>query len=92
MHSLETTSARGVVGWAMATHLRTELVLEALNAYDTALCESFFATLECELLERHRFQTRSRRAWPAGSEEAIGRPDRRRSRSHQRAACCVILD
>jgi putative transposase len=83
----------------MATHLRTELVLEALNmaltqrrpaavihhsdqgtqytsiafglrcreagvrpsmgavgdAYDNALCESFFATLECELLDRRRF-------------------------------------
>jgi putative transposase len=93
--------SRRVVGWAMATHLRTELVLEALNmaltqrrpigvihhsdqgcqytsiafgqrcremgvrpsmgsvgdAYDNALCESFFATLECELLDRHRFHT-----------------------------------
>jgi len=27
------------------------------DAYDNALCESFFATLECELLERHRFPT-----------------------------------
>jgi putative transposase len=25
------------------------------DAYDNALCESFFATLECELLDRHRF-------------------------------------
>jgi hypothetical protein len=25
------------------------------DAYDNALCESFFATLECELLERERF-------------------------------------
>ena len=85
----------------MATHLRTELVLEALDmaitqrrprdvihhsdqgcqytsfafgrrcremgvrpsmgsvgdAYDNAMCESFFATLECELLDRHRFKT-----------------------------------
>jgi putative transposase len=85
----------------MATHLRTELVLDALNmavtqrrptgvihhsdqgsqytslafgrrcedagvrpsmgsvgdAYDNALCESFFATLECELLDRRRFAT-----------------------------------
>ena len=93
--------SRRVVGWAMATHLRTELVLEALNmaltqrrprhvihhsdqgcqytslafgrrcelmgvrpsmgsvgdAYDNAMCESFFATLECELLDRQRFQT-----------------------------------
>jgi putative transposase len=92
--------SRRIVGWAMATHLRTELVLEALNlalwqrrpravihhsdqgtqytslafgarcreaglrpsmgsvgdCFDNALCESFFATLECELLARHRFQ------------------------------------
>ena len=26
-------------------------------AYDNAMCESFFATLECELLGRHRFTT-----------------------------------
>jgi putative transposase len=93
--------SRRVVGWAMETHLRTELVLAALDiavaqrrptdvihhsdqgcqytsiafgsrcraagvrpsmgsvgdAYDNALCESFFATLECELLDRHRFRT-----------------------------------
>ena len=93
--------SRRVVGWAMAMHLRTELVLEALNmaftqrrptdvihhsdqgcqytaiafgqrcremgvrpsmgsvgdAYDNAMCESFFATLECELLDRHRFHS-----------------------------------
>lgn len=86
----------------MASHLRTELVLDALDmavrqrhplgvvhhsdqgsqytslefgrrcreagvrpsmgsvgdAYDNALCESFFATLECELLDRHHFRTR----------------------------------
>ncbi len=91
--------SRRIVGWAMATHLRTELVLDALNmalgqrrpqavihhsdqgcqytsiafgarckqagvrpsmgsvgdCYDNAMCESFFATLECELLERRRF-------------------------------------
>ncbi len=95
--------SRRVVGWAMATHLRTELVLDALNmaltqrratnvihhsdqgcqymslafgrrcqtmgvrpsmgsvgdAYDNAMCESFFATLECELLDRHRFPTQA---------------------------------
>jgi putative transposase len=93
--------SRRVVGWAMAAHLRTELVLDALNmaigqrrpaqvihhsdqgcqytslafgqrcreagvrpsmgsvgdAYDNALCESFFASLECELLDRRRFAT-----------------------------------
>jgi len=27
------------------------------DCYDNALCESFFATLECELLDRHTFRT-----------------------------------
>lgn len=27
------------------------------DCYDNAMCESFFASLECELLERHRFRT-----------------------------------
>ncbi len=27
------------------------------DAYDNALCESFFATLECELLNRRRFRS-----------------------------------
>ena len=91
--------SRRIVGWEMANHLRTELVLDALgmaigqrqptdvihhsdqgsqytslafgghcreagvrpsmgsvgDAYDNAMCESFFATLECELLARRRF-------------------------------------
>jgi putative transposase len=95
--------SRRIVGWAMATHLRTELVLDALNmavwqrrpeavihhsdqgcqytsiafglrcgeagvrpsmgsvadCYDNAMCESFFATLECELLDRKRFRTQA---------------------------------
>jgi putative transposase len=95
--------SRRIVGWAMASHLRTELVLEALDmaaeqrspeetihhsdqgsqyaalafgqrckdegvrpsmgsvgdCYDNAMCESFFATLECELIERNSFTTRS---------------------------------
>ena len=29
------------------------------DAYDNALAESFFATLECELLNRRRFQTQA---------------------------------
>jgi putative transposase len=93
--------SRKVVGHAMATHLRTELVLEALemalyqrrptdvvhhsdqgcqytsiafgkrcevagvrpsmgsvgDAYDNAMAESFFATLECELLDRRPLRT-----------------------------------
>lgn len=92
--------SRRVVGWAMATHLRTELVLDALNmaiyrrrpenvihhsdqgcqytsiafsqrckeagvrpsmgsvgdCYDNAMCESFNAILECELLVKNRFK------------------------------------
>jgi putative transposase len=95
--------SRRVVGWSMANHLRTELVLTALemalqqrqpadvihhsdqgcqytsyafgkrcrqagvrpsmgsvgDAYDNALCESFFATLECELLDRRRFRSQT---------------------------------
>jgi putative transposase len=96
--------SRRVVGWSMADHLRTELVVDALDmaignrrpapgvihhsdhgsqytslefgrrcrqagvrpslgsvgdAYDNALCESFFASLECELIDRHTFRTRA---------------------------------
>src|SRR5207249_6577347 len=95
--------SRRVVGWAMESHLRTELVVAALDmavaqrrpttvihhsdqgcqytslafgqrcraagvrpsmgsvgdAYDNAMCESFFATLECELLDRQRFTTQA---------------------------------
>ena len=29
------------------------------DCFDNALCESFFATLECELIDRHRFVTRA---------------------------------
>jgi putative transposase len=93
--------SRKIVGWAMETYLRTELVLKALemalgqrrpagvihhsdqgsqytslafgkrcreagvrpsmgsvgDCFDNAMCESFFATLECELLNRSRFKT-----------------------------------
>jgi putative transposase len=95
--------SRRIVGWAMENHLRTELVLEALDmalwqrrpasvihhsdqgcqytsigfglrcreagvrpsmgsvgdCYDNAMCESFFATLECELLAERRFRTQA---------------------------------
>jgi len=93
--------SRRVVGWCMTTHLRTELVLTALemavwrrqpsgvihhsdqgcqytsvafgkrcqeagvrpstgsvgDCFDNAMAESFFATLECECLDRQRFKT-----------------------------------
>ncbi len=29
------------------------------DAYDNAMCESFFATLECELLEQKRFRNQA---------------------------------
>lgn len=95
--------SRRIVGWSMADHLRTELVLDALemalgqrrprdtilhsdqgsqftslafgnrcreagvrpsmgsvgDAYDNAMCESFFASLECELLARRRFTSQA---------------------------------
>jgi len=95
--------SRRIVGWSMANHLRTQLVLDALamalqqrrpegvihhsdqgsqytslefgrrcrqagvrpstgsvgDCYDNALCESFFATLECELIDRQSFRTRA---------------------------------
>ena len=93
--------SRRIVGWAMRTHLKTELVLEALDmalqqrrpdgvihhsdhgcqytsyafgtrceaagvrpsmgtvgdAYDNAMAEAFFASLECELLDRRIFRS-----------------------------------
>ena len=93
--------SRRVVGWSMANHLKTELVLDALDmalqqrrpthvihhsdqgcqytslafgkrchsagirpsmgsvgdCYDNAMCESFFATLECELILRTHFSS-----------------------------------
>ena len=95
--------SRRVVGWSMETHLKTELVLSALNmalaqrrpeavihhsdrgcqytsyafgkrchvagvvpsmgstgdAYDNAMAESFFATLEREVLNRCRFRSQA---------------------------------
>ena len=95
--------SRRIVGWSMANHLRSELVLDAFemalgqrrpddvvhhsdqgsqytslafggrcreagvrpsmgsvgDAYDNAMCESFFATLECELLARRRFSSQA---------------------------------
>jgi putative transposase len=94
--------SRRVVGWSMANHLRTELVLDALemalwnrrpgpglihhsdhgcqytslafsrrcreagvapsmgsvgDCFDNAMCESFFASLECELIDRSRWRS-----------------------------------
>jgi len=46
------------------------------DAYDNALCESFFATLECELLDRRRFRT------PAGWCSTTSRPGHNPRRRH----------
>ncbi|MEU8252306.1 IS3 family transposase [Nonomuraea sp. NPDC048916] len=96
--------SRRIVGWAMAEHMRTELVTDALamalhqrrpeagvihhsdkgsqytsiafgrrceqagvrpstgrtgTCFDNAITESFFASLECELIDRRTFRTRS---------------------------------
>jgi putative transposase len=96
--------SRRIVGWAMAEHMRTELVTDALamalhqrrpetgvihhsdkgsqytsiafgqrceqagvrpstgrtgTCFDNAITESFFASLECELIDRRTFHTRS---------------------------------
>jgi len=116
--------SRRVVGWSMANHLRTELVLDALDMairlrhplevihhsdqgsqytslefgrrcreagvrpsmgsvgddYDNALCESFCATLECELLDRRHFRSRREAAGAVfGFIEGWYNPHRRHS-------------
>src|SRR5271165_6789756 len=52
------------------------------DAYDNAMCESFFATLECELLDRHRFKTQAE-ARIAVLEFIEGTPACRRARGRQ---------
>ncbi len=50
------------------------------DCYDNALCESFFATLECELLARHSFRTRAEaRTEVFGFIEGFYNPRRRHS-------------
>jgi transposase InsO family protein len=47
------------------------------DAYDNAMAESFFASLECELLDRRSFQSKPRRGWrsSAGSRAGTTRGD-----------------
>jgi transposase InsO family protein len=42
------------------------------DAYDNAKCESFLATLECELLDRRKFQTKAEATWPSSSPSRAG--------------------
>jgi putative transposase len=52
------------------------------DAYDNAMCESFFATLECELLDRRRFKTQAEaRIAVFEFVEGFYNPRRRHSRS-----------
>jgi putative transposase len=49
--------------WAFGKRCRDAGVRPSLgsvgDAYDNAMCESFFATLECELLDRRKFTTQA---------------------------------
>ena len=50
------------------------------DCYDNAITESFFATLECELLAQHRFQTHTEaRTAIFASIEGFYTPHRRHS-------------
>ena len=42
------------------------------DCFDNAMCESFFATLECELLDRAASKPRSKRAWRCSSSSKGG--------------------
>jgi putative transposase len=41
------------------------------DAYDNAMCESLFATLTCELLERERFRIRQRRSCGSSTHRGV---------------------
>ena len=45
------------MGRAPGDRVKTDRHDAVGDAYDHALCESFFATLECELLERRSFRS-----------------------------------
>ncbi len=42
------------------------------DCFDNAMCESFFATLECELLERCRFKTQLEARWRYSISSKVG--------------------
>jgi putative transposase len=59
------------------------------DAYDNALCESFFATLECELLERRRFASHVEARMACFSFiEGFYNPTRRHSALGYRSPIC----
>jgi putative transposase len=59
------------------------------DAYDNALCESFFAALECELLERRRFASQVEARMACFSFiEGFYNPTRRHSAPGYRSPIC----
>ena len=59
------------------------------DAYDNALCESFFATLECELLDRRRFASQVEARMASFSFiEGFYNPPRRHSALGYRSPLC----
>jgi len=42
------------------------------DCYDNAMCESFFATLECELLDRRHLTVVPRHGWRCLSSSKVG--------------------
>ena len=59
------------------------------DAYDNAMCESFFATLECELLERRRFASQAEARVACFSFiEGFYNPTRRHSALGYRSPIC----
>lgn len=56
-----TACARRIIGWAMTTHLHTWPIDPVGGSFDNALSESFFATLEGELIDRRTFRIHARR-------------------------------
>ena len=57
------TWAKSVLGWAFRQALQGSWRAASMgsvgDAYDNAMCESFFATLECELLDRRWFASQA---------------------------------
>jgi Integrase core domain len=58
-----TSPSQGDSGEATARRHTRTLLRHSMGSvgdcYDNALCESFFATVECEWLDRHRFQAQA---------------------------------
>jgi putative transposase len=49
------------------------------DCFDNAMCESFFATLECELLNRRHFKSQIEGAWKSLNSLKAGNPHCRHS-------------